>query len=316
MNLRNNFLLVLLFSAVVISCNGKPKEPTPEESLFSKHLVSYSNPILHGNRPGVKIIDFREPKSYQKGHLPGAINLYRSDFQDTTPSYKGMRLDKAMVAKRLGEAGISENDTLVVYDDRGSSDASRLWWLLHLYNLGPVYLLDGGIQYWEKMDGKISQTPLELPPASFIPKETSNQPGVIDKEGVLKRIRSDAPNVYLVDARSTEEFEGQLLKAGAKKAGRIPKSIHIDWSEAVDYGNTYTFKPLAELEKIYGGIGASKEDTIIVYCHSGVRSSHTSFVLTQLLDYKNVLNYDGSWIEWSHYDHLPFENDFIKLTKN
>jgi len=122
--------------------------------------------------------------------------------------------------------------------------------------------------------------------------------------------------VFLVDARSAEEYEGQLQKAGAKKAGRIPKSIHIDWSEAVDYGNTYTFKPISELEKIYGSIGASKEDTIIVYCHSGVRSSHTSFVLTQLLDYKNVLNYDGSWIEWSYYDHLPFENDFITLTKN
>jgi thiosulfate/3-mercaptopyruvate sulfurtransferase len=138
---------------------------------------------------------------------------------------------------------------------------------------------------------------------------------LIEKEELLKLITSDNSRVVVLDARSWDEYSGRSLKEGAKKTGRIPKSIHIDWAEAIDFGNSYTFKPKDQLEKIYAKLGASREDTIIVYCHSGVRSSHTTFVLTQLLDYKNVLNYDGSWVEWSYDDELPYETDPITNLK-
>jgi thiosulfate/3-mercaptopyruvate sulfurtransferase len=222
-----------------------------------------------------------------------------------------MRISKSLVEERLGKAGITEKATLIVYDDKGSSDASRFWWLLNLYNFEQVYLLDGGIGHWEKMGGAISMSKPEINPAVFRFPDQPDKQLLITKEDILKLIKSNASNVFLLDARSAEEYKGQYLKAGAKKAGRILKSINIDWAEAVDYGNTNTFKPLAELEKIYGRIGASREDTIIVYCHSGVRSSHTTFVLTQLLNYKNVFNFDGSWVEWSFDDDLPFETDSI-----
>ncbi len=310
MILRNSLLLILL-AFELISCKDNSKSPAQEEMLFSSHLVSFDSPLLKSNDPTVAIIDFRNQEAYEKGHLPGAINLYRNDFQDTTLPYKGMRINKSLVAERLGKAGITEMATLIVYDDKGSSDASRFWWLLHLHNFEQVYLLDGGIGHWEKMGGTISISKPEINPAVFRFPDQPDNPLLITKEDLHKLIMSDASKAFLVDARSKEEYEGNYLKAGAKKAGRIPKSISIDWAETVDYGNTYTFKPLAELEKIYGRIGASREDTIIVYCHTGVRSSHTTFVLTQLLNYKNVLNYDGSWVEWSYDDNLPFETDSI-----
>jgi len=266
--------------------------------------------------PAITIIDFRNREAYEKGHLPGAINLHRNDFQDTTLPFKGMRINRSMIAERLGKEGITEKATLVVYDDKGSSDASRLWWLLHLHNFEQVYLLDGGIGHWKKMGGPLSTNIPEMDEAIFRFSDQPDKPFVITKEKVLKVISSDDSKAFLVDARSQEEYEGRRLKEGAKKAGRIATSINIDWTEAIDYGNTYTFKPLAELEKIYGRMGASREDTIIVYCHTGVRSSHTTFVLTQLLDYKNVFNYDGSWVEWSYDDSLPFKTDSITFIKN
>lgn len=310
MILRNSLLLILL-AIELISCKDNSKLPLQEELSIRSHLVTYDSPLLNLNDSTIAIIDFRTPEAYDKGHLPGAINLYRNHFQDTTLPFKGMRINKLLMAEHLGKAGITEKATLVVYDDKGSSDASRLWWLLNLYNFEQVYLLDGGIGNWEKMGGTLSRSKPELNPVVFQFKDQPDKPLLITKENLLKLIMSDASKAFLVDARSKEEYGGHYLKAGAKRAGRIPKSINIDWADAVDYGNTFTFKSLAELEKIYGSIGASKEDTIIVYCHTGVRSSHTAFVLTQLLDYKNVLNYDGSWVEWSYYSDLPFETDSI-----
>jgi thiosulfate/3-mercaptopyruvate sulfurtransferase len=315
MILRNNLLLIVLAIAL-ISCKQNSESPLQEDLLLSSHLVSYDSPLLKSNDPAIAIIDFRSQEDYDKGHLPGAINLYRNDFQDTTLPYKGMRLNKSLVAERLGKAGITEKATLIVYDDKGASDASRFWWLLHLNNFEQVYLLDGGIGHWVKMGGTISRSNPEINPAVFRFTDQPDKPRLITKENLLKLIMSDVSKAILIDARSKEEYEGHYMKAGAKKAGRIPNSINIDWAEAVDYGNTNTFKSLAELEKIYGRTGASREDTIIVYCHTGVRSSHTTFVLTQLLNYKNVLNYDGSWVEWSYDDDLPFETESITIVKN
>ena len=314
MIIRNSLLLILLAFGL-ISCKENSKSPQQEEMLLSSHLVSYDSPLLRSDDPAIAIIDFRNPESYDKGHLPGAINLYRDNFQDTTLPFTGMRINKIQLAERLGKAGITEKHTLLVYDDKGSTDAARFWWLLHHNNFKQVYLLDGGIGHWEKMGGKISRGKPDITPAVFNFPDQADKPLLITKEYLHKLIVSDASKAFLVDARSKEEYEGNYLKVGARKAGRIPKSINIDWAETVDYGNTYTFKPLAELEKIYERIGASREDTIIVYCHSGVRSSHTTFVLTQLLNYKNVLNYDGSWAEWSYDDDLPFETDSITFKK-
>ena len=314
MNLKNSLLLLVILASV-LSCKENTKSATEGEVILSEPLIPYNSPLLDLNDPDIALVDFRKDEAYKAGHLPGAINLYRDDFQDTTLPYKGIRIDREKMAERLGKAGITEDHTIVVYDDKGSSDASRLWWLLRLYNFEKVHLLDGGIGYWENMGGKPSLAVTEVTPDTFSFSDKPDKFILIEKEQVLKLIHSDASKAILLDARSAREYKGHQHKDGAKKAGRIPKSVHIDWAEAVDYGNTFTFKPVEELEKIYNRLGASKEDTIVVYCHSGVRSSHTTFVLTQLLDYKNVLNYDGSWVEWSYDDLLPFETDTLYVEK-
>lgn len=315
MNLKNSlFLLVILAS--VMSCKENAKKTTDREVVLNKHLIPYNSPMLDFDDPYVAIIDFRKKDAYRNGHLPGAINLYRDDIQNTSYPYQGIRINKEQLAERLGKVGITDKHTIVVYDDKGSSDASRLWWLLRLYNFDNVYILDGGIGHWERMGGKLSLEETKEKQNAFHFIDKPDQLILIEKDELLKLIKSDASQAIILDTRSTDEYKGYQQKDGAKKAGRIPGSVNIDWAEAIDYGNTFTFKPVGELEKIYSRLGATKEDTIIVYCHSGVRSSHTTFVLTQLLNYKNVMNYDGSWVEWSYDDLLPYESDSISAEKN
>ena len=102
---------------------------------------------------------------------------------------------------------------------------------------------------------------------------------------------------------------------GAKKAGRLPSSIDMDWANCINYNGDKRLKTIDELENIFKTLNIEKTDPIILYCHSGVRSAHTTFVMTQLLGFENVKNYDGSWTEWSHFDDLPFESDHISLIK-
>jgi len=304
------FIITLL-----VSCQEKKEPENAGDVLISKHLVESNSSLLQNKDTGIKIIDFRKPDQFEKGHISGAINLWRTDIQDTSFSYGGIRAKKDVLETRLGNLGITNDDTLVVYDNRGSADASRLWWLLKLYNFDKVYLLNGGYSSWERMGGGITLDNPEIKPAEFSLPATNNAQLVIEREDLLRRLNSGNSNVFLVDARTADEHHGKTIKDGARRGGHIPSSIHIDWAEAVDYGHTYRFKPIPELENIYSRIGASKEDTIIVYCHTGVRSAHTTFVLTQLLDYKNVLNYDGSWVEWSYFVDSPIEKNLKSPVK-
>jgi thiosulfate/3-mercaptopyruvate sulfurtransferase len=123
-------------------------------------------------------------------------------------------------------------------------------------------------------------------------------------------------NVIVLDTRTIDEFSGKLRKKGATKAGTIPNSIHIDWAETINHNGKKRIKSIQDLENIYSKLHIKKDDPIIVYYHSGARSTHTTFVITQLLGYKNVKNYDCSWTKWSYFNDLPFESNSIKVIKN
>lgn len=304
MKLKISWLVLLIG---LISCQEEKMAKNKEVEWSSDYLIEVDELLVIAEKPNVKILDFRKAKFYLEEHITGALNVWRTDIEDTSYAYGGMMASKYQIEELFSELGIESNDTIVIYDDNGLCDSARLWWLLQNYSFTNVKLFHGGIRDWKLKNGSVSKAIPIVEETGFKLPKNSAMKYLVSKDEVLKYLTS---NTIILDTRTTDEYSGKQQKKGAFKGGRIPNSKLIDWSTSVDYNGNKKFKSLDELNAIYAQFG-SKEDTIIVYCHSGVRSAHTTFVLTQLLGYENVKNYDGSWIEWSYFDELPFEKDSL-----
>ncbi len=264
------------------------------------------------DNPKIKLLDFRALDDYNNGHIPGALHISRGDIEDKSYSYKGMMASKSKMEQLLSGLGIETDDMMVIYDDKGMCESARFWWILQNYGHNRIKILHGGLQDWQAAGGEVSNAITDIVTSSFKFSEGSNHNYHINKEDVLIALNSGAK---IIDTRTIDEFNGAQHKKGAKKAGRIPSSIHMDWANCINYNGNKRLKTIDELESIFKTLNIEKTDPIILYCHSGVRSAHTTFVMTQLLGFENVKNYDGSWTEWSHFDDLPFESDHISLIK-
>ncbi len=314
-----NISSFMLFLVLCFSCQMQDRKrddwpstvPTTTSSYAStKHLIEVEELVQIIHNKQVKVIDFRKTKAYDKEHLEGAINIWRSDIESHTFPYKGMIAQKDSLEALFSKLGIKQEDLLVVYDDKGSCDAARFWWVLQQYDYEAVKILNGGLKAWKSNGGKVHHAPTSYRPSVFrFPNPASNRFAVSSKE--MMALLTPKAKTIILDTRTRDEYSGKRQKNGASYGGRIPRSRHIDWVEAVDYEGTQKFKTKAELERIYSRLAASKDHPIVAYCHTGVRSAHTTFVLTQLLGYKNVRNYDGSWCEWSYFDDFPFERDSV-----
>jgi thiosulfate/3-mercaptopyruvate sulfurtransferase len=311
--------LVLVW-ILVCACNFN-KESTPSldadvvteksaDYYSTEHLIEVETLQALLDRPTIKIIDFRKMEAYKKGHIRGALPMWRDQIEDTSYAYGGMMASKAQMEALLSGLGIRTNDTIVVYDDRGSCDAARLWWILANYDFNSVKIVNGGLDAWKEIDGAISTDITEIIPANFILSKQSSMKYLSTKEEMLDWI-AEKNRPLIIDTRTEDEFSGKRQKKGAQAGGRIPESIWIDWAACVDYNRTKKFKSYEALVEIYKDLEIDNEQGIIAYCHSGVRSAHTTFVLTQLLGYKNVRNYDGSWTEWSVLEGYPVKKDSV-----
>lgn len=283
------------------------KKSTQEGSEHTSYLLSVNDFISISSQKNIKIIDFRRENDFKKGHLKNAIHLWRNDIENSSFPYKGMMASPEQIETLFSNKGIASDDMLVIYDDNGLCEATRLWWILQNYNFKNVKLLHGGIKKWKSLNREITKDIKQFSKTVFKLPQTKPMHLYASKEDVLQAVNS---KTLLIDTRSKDEFSGKNHKKGAQKPGRIPKSINIDWASAIDFHGSQLIKPIPELKRIYQKLNVNKNDSIILYCHSGVRSAHTTFILTELLGYKNVKNYDGSWTEWSHHKNLPYKKDY------
>lgn len=286
----------------MLSCKKDSKNSS--NNFGSKYLINANQLLEISSHQNVKILDFRKKDIYQKEHITNAIQIWRSDLENSRYKYGGMMPSQKQIEDLFSKLGIASEDTIVVYDDKGLCEATRLWWVLQNYNFKNIKLLHGGINAWKAINGNVSSNESSLPKTNFKLPKSNKRRLYISKEDVHKSLKT---NSVLLDTRSEAEFYGDKHKKGAAKPGRIPNSIHADWAESINFHGDQLIKPIAELKKIYSKINLKKKDSIILYCHSGVRSAHTTFVLTELLGFQNVRNYDGSWTEWSHFENLPYE---------
>jgi thiosulfate/3-mercaptopyruvate sulfurtransferase len=259
----------------------------------------------HLGDDGIIVAEVDEnPDLYEEGHIPSAVKLHwRDDLQD--PLERDI-VDKGTFERLLGERGIGNNTTIVVYGDKNNWFAAYAYWYVKIYGHGDVRILDGGRQKWID-EGRETTTDVPSPASTTYKAKERDESIRAYRDEVRGWIGAD--DRVLVDVRSPGEFAGDLIappgyeQEGAQRAGHIPTAESIPWASAVkDDG---TFKSADELRKLYEGKGVTEEKSVTAYCRIGERSAHTWFVLRELLGYEDVRNYDGSWTEWGNLVDVP-----------
>jgi thiosulfate/3-mercaptopyruvate sulfurtransferase len=285
------------------------KETSPD-SIRAKGLISVLTAHnLQKAESNFVLFEVSKKDNYATGHLPGALQVWRPDYENKLGyEYGGMRATKEEMQTFLSERGVLPTDKIIIYDIKGSCDAIRLAWILGIYGHEDIEVINGGKSAWKKAgyDLTADVSPVSAPSEYRFTKET-NESGIATLEDIKNAINN--PNIVIVDTREKEEYLGQPYiskgklypwKKGAATYGCIPKAVHLNWSDAVELSDDHRFKSLKDLKYNFTQVGITPDKEIIVYCQSGVRSAHTSYVLREILGYPDVKNYDGSWIEWSH----------------
>ena len=272
-------------------------------------LVSTEWVAAHLDDPKVRIVESDEDLLlYETGHIPGSVKIdWVTDLND---QLRRDYVSRDALEKLLRSKGISGDTTIVLYGDKNNWWAAYSFWVLRLYGLANLKLMDGGRLRWAEEGRPLVTDAVSYPPGNISVPQRDDAPIRAFRDEVLKHVEAGR---RLVDVRSPEEYRGERLhmadypNEGALRGGHIPGARSIPWARAVDPA-THCFRPASELRTIYqqeNGIVGDQET--IVYCRIGERSSHSWFALTYLLGFNNVRNYDGSWTEWGNGVGLPIE---------
>lgn len=271
---------------------------TRENTLVSAQWVED-----HLNDPKVVLIEVDEDTAaYDKGHIQGAIKLdWTTDLQDQV---RRDFVNKAQFEALLSDRGVANDDTVVLYGGNNNWFAAYAYWYFKLYGHSDVKLLDGGRKKWELDSRELTDE---------LPTREKTSYAATEQDSSIRAFRDEVVAAIgtqnLVDVRSPDEYAGRLMAPAhlpqeqAQRAGHIPTAANVPWSKAAN--DDGTFKSDDELRQIYTEAGVDWSKDTIAYCRIGERSSHTWFVLKELLGEKNVKNYDGSWTEYGSLVGVP-----------
>lgn len=277
------------------------------EYVHPEVLVSTQWVADHLNDPNIKIVESDEDVLlYEVGHIENAIKIdWQTDLQDQlVRDY----VDKEKFEQLLSDKGISNDSTVVFYGDKSNWWACYALWVFKLFGHENCLIMNGGRQKWIEEERPITKDLPGFPKTDYKVSGTNESIRAF-RDDVVAHIGSNNP---LIDVRSPKEYSGELLhmeaypQEGALRGGHIPGADNVPWATAANEDGT--FKSADELQSIYmEGKGLKEGDDIIAYCRIGERSSHTWFVLTYLLGFEGVRNYDGSWTEWGNLVKAPIE---------
>lgn len=262
-----------------------------------------------GNTGTIRLVESNEDVLlYSTGHIQNAVHIdWVADLND---AIKRDYLDENHFAALLAKNGIGNDTTVVFYGDKNNWWACYAFWVFKLFGHADCRIMDGGRKKWIDEGRELTKEKPTFPTATYHPAARADYKIRAFRDQVLDHTNAGQP---LVDVRSPQEFSGELLhmpgspQEGALRGGHIKGARNVPWSRAV--AEDGSFKTAAELRAIYEEEqGLSPDKSVIAYCRIGERSSHTWFVLTYLLGYPTVRNYDGSWTEWGNLVGVPIEN--------
>ena len=270
-------------------------------------LVTTDWVLENKDKDGIKIVESDEDiLLYEVSHIEGAIKLdWETELQDSlVRDYVNQENFEALLASK----GITNDDTVVFYGDKSNWWACYALWTFKIYGHEKCLIMNGGRQKWIDEGKPVVKDKPDFPASNY---KVSNLNTKIRAFRDDVRAHSDQ-NKPLIDVRSPKEYSGELLhmeaypQEGALRGGHIPNAASVPWATAANEDGT--FKSADELVEIYqNGAGLKTGDDVIAYCRIGERSSHTWFVLTYLLGFEDVKNYDGSWTEWGNLVQAPIE---------
>ena len=271
-------------------------------------LVSTAWVAEHKDDDGVRLLESNEDVLlYNLGHVPGALKIdWQDDLNDAVRRDYISKTDFEALTSRLG---ITPDTTVVFYGDKNNWWATYALWVFQLFGHQNLKIMDGGRKKWMEEEREVTRTIPEVEATEYVSAERNDAPVRAFRQDVLAHIGTGG---QLVDVRSPQEYTGEKLhmpnypQEGALRGGHIPGARNIPWSRAANADGT--FKNADDLRAIYETEqNLDPTADTITYCRIGERSSHSWFVLTYLLGYPNVVNYDGSWTEWGNLVNVPIE---------
>ena len=262
--------------------------------------------------PSLRIIDCGDPAAYDRAHIPGAVRLVREE--DTvevgSPQWLKEPDDRVHVLGAEGVAalaerlGISDDTTVVAYDDFNGSFATRLWWILTYYGHPDVKVLNGGWQRWLD-EGRPATFREHVPePGTFLPRPNEAMRIRLDE----LKVRHADPNLQIVNVLPPGMYAGTDNPFDNKRVGHIPGSVNVPIERFFVDEEVPTIKPAPELQSVLAEAGLSPEQETVIHCQAGVRTTTGVFVTT-LLGWERVRAYEASMREWANREDTPLSTD-------